>query len=68
MNNLTFLDIITILSFYIGLENLQLNEEQVNNLDQHLQQQDHILINDQNEMLRKIIQQNDEIIQLLKGK
>ena len=68
MNNLGFLDVITILSFIIGVENLQLNEEQINNLQEHLAQQDHILIEEQNEMLKTIIQQNQEIINLLKGK
>ena len=68
MNNLGFLDVITILSFIIGVENVQLNEEQINNLQEHLAQQDHILIEEQNEMLKTIIQQNQEIINLLKGK
>ena len=67
-NNLEFLDILTILSFIIGIENLQLNIEQSNSLDKHLEQQDHILIEQQNKMLEKIIEQNEEIINLLKGK
>ena len=66
-NNLGFLDILTILSFIIGLENLRLNEQQAKSLDEHLAQQDHILIEEQNEMLKTIIQQNEEIINLLKG-
>ena len=45
-----------------------LNEQQVNSLDAHLKEQDHILINEQNEMLKTIIKQNEEIIELLKEK
>ena len=66
-SNLEFLDILTILSFIIGIENLELNIEQSNSLDKHLEQQDHILIEQQNKMLEKIIEQNEEIISLLKG-
>lgn len=62
-----FLDILTILSFVIGVQNLELNEKQVNNLEKHLADQDHILIEEQNQMLKTIIQQNKEIINLLKG-
>ena len=68
-----FLDIITILSFIIGLENLSLNEEQINNLEEHLRSQDVILKQEQNvmldetiQLLKKAIEQNDEIIKLLK--
>ena len=68
-----FLDIITILSFIIGLENLSLNEEQVNNLEDHLRSQDAILKQEQNvmldetiQLLKKAIEQNEEIINLLK--
>lgn len=64
---LEFLDIINILSFIIGLENLRLNEQQARQLDKHLEEQDHILIEEQNTMLKTIIKQNEEIIQLLKG-
>lgn len=68
-----FLDIITILSFIIGLENLSLNEEQVNNLEAHLRDQDiilkeeqNVMLNDTIELLKKAIEQNEEIINLLK--
>lgn len=64
---LTWLDILTILSYLIGVQNLNLNEKQVNDLDQHLQEQDDILIKQQNSMLKKIIEQNETIINLLKG-
>lgn len=66
-NQLEFLDILTILSFIIGIQNLNLNISQVDSLDKHLEQQDHILIEEQNEMLKTIIKQNEEIIKLLKG-
>ena len=66
-SNLDFLDILTILSFVIGIENLNLNIKQSDALDKHLEEQDHILIEQQNKMLEKIIEQNEEIISLLKG-
>lgn len=56
MNQFELLDILTILSFIIGLQNLNLNIDQVNNLDQHLAQQDDILIKEQNVMLKEILQ------------
>lgn len=60
-NKWSFIDVISILSFIIGLENLELNQQQVSSLDKHLSEQD-------NQLLAKIIQQNEEIIQLLKEK
>ena len=66
MNNLTFLDILTILSFVVGVENLELNTKQVENLDKHLAEQDIVLKEEQNVMLEKAIKQNEEIIFLLK--
>ena len=59
--NLSFIDIVNILSFVIGLQNLELNEKQVKALDNHLKEQDEML-------LAKIIKQNEEIIALLKRK
>lgn len=58
---LSFVDIVSILSFFIGLENLSLNKVQVNDIMQELQ-------NNQNGMLSKIIEQNEQIIQMLKEK
>lgn len=52
--NLTFLDIITIMSFLIGIENMGLNKQQIHNKE-----------ND-SAMLSTIIEQNKEIIRLLK--
>lgn len=66
MDNLSFLDLITILSFVIGVENLELNTQQVESLDKHLQEQDIVLKEEQNVMLDKAIKQNEEIISLLK--
>ena len=66
MDNLSFLDLITILSFVIGVENLELNTQQVESLDKHLQEQDIVLKEEQNVMLDKAIKQNEEILSLLK--
>lgn len=60
-DNLSFLDLLTIMSFIIGIQNLDLNIQQSQQIDQHLSQQDE-------QMLAKIISQNEEIIQLLKEK
>lgn len=54
----SFLDVLTVLSFIIGLQNLELNEKQVKSLDEHLKEQDE-------KLLAKIIQQNEKIIALL---
>ena len=59
--NWSFLDIVSILSFIIGLQNLELNEKQVKALDNHLKEQDE-------NQLALIIKQNEEIISLLKEK
>lgn len=65
--NDNFLDAITVVSFLIGVMNLDLNTQQVNNLDKHLEEQDSILREEQNVMLSKIIAQNEQIIKLLEG-
>lgn len=54
-----FLDIINILSFMIGLQNLSLNQQQVDGIMSEMQES-------QNKMLKEIIEQNEEIISLLK--
>lgn len=64
------LNMMNAISFIIGIMNLELNNKQLSNdeLDKHLQQQDNIL-KDQNETyLKKIIEQNEEIIDLLSGR
>lgn len=54
-----FLDTISILSFIIGLQNLELNKQQVDSLSREM-------TDNQDTMLKTIIQQNEEIIKLLK--
>lgn len=57
--DLDFLDMITILSFVLGVENLRLNEQQSGAVMEELRQ-------NQNSMLSTIIKQNEEIIRLLR--
>lgn len=54
-----FLDIINILSFMIGLQSLSLNQQQMDGIMSEMQES-------QNKMLKEIIEQNEEIISLLK--
>lgn len=65
---LSFIDLINVLSFVLGIQNLELNESQIRSLDNHLKQQDDNLlakIIEQNELL---IEQNKELLKLLKEK
>jgi hypothetical protein len=62
-----FLDAIAIVSFLIGVMNLDLNTQQVSSLDRHLEQQDAVLKEEREAMLSKIIAQNDRIAKLLEG-
>ena len=67
--NYDILNIISIASYLLSIQNLQLNQQQASNddLSKHLKEQDDIL-QEQNEVyLKKIIEQNKEIIELLKG-
>lgn len=59
--------LLNIISLQIGLQNLELNEKQIQGLDSHLKKQDDILEKEQNEMLKTIIENQKEIINLLKG-
>lgn len=62
MNNTTgieFADLLGILSLYVGLQNLDLNINQVDGVMKELRET-------QNSMLATIIAQNEEIIRLLK--
>ena len=52
---------ISFFSFLVGIENLELNEKQIDNLEQHLSKQDA-------ELLSTIIKQNEQIIQMLEEK
>lgn len=64
MNNgeiLSFIDLISIASFIVGLENLSLNKIQANGIMQELQE-------NQNKMFSEIIEQNKQIISMLKEK
>lgn len=56
---ISFIDLLSILSFQIALENLSLNKQQVDSLMNEMQ-------NGQDSMLKEIIKQNEEIISLLK--
>lgn len=63
-----FIDIISILSFIIGLENLELNQKQIDGLMSEMRDnQNHLLcdIIKQNDI---IIKQNEELLKLLKEK
>ena len=52
-------DLLGVISLYIGLKNLDLNEQQVDGVMRELRE-------NQNSMLETIIAQNEEIIRLLK--
>lgn len=54
-NNFEFLDILTILSFILGIKNYNLNNQQSNVMMHEMQ-------NNQDDMLAKIIAQNEIII------
>lgn len=59
MDEFGFLDVLTILSFIVGLQNLEMNKQQVGGIMSELK-------DTQNSMLSTIIEQNEEIIRLLK--
>ena len=67
--NYDVLNIISIASYLLSIQNLQLNQQQTSNddLNKHLQEQDEILREQNEKYLKKIIQQNKEIIKFLKG-
>ena len=67
--NYDILNIISIASYLLSIQNLQLNTQQTTNddLNKHLQKQDEILREQNEKFLNKIIQQNEELINLLKG-
>ncbi len=67
--NYDVLNIISIASYLLSIQNLQLNQKDLTNntLNEHLHEQDKIL-HEQNEIyLSKIIEQNEELLKLLKG-
>ena len=60
-----FLDVISILLFIIGLQNLELNQRQVDGLMSEMRDSQNSMLHDiikQNEI---IIQQNEELLKLL---
>lgn len=67
--NYDVLNIISIASYLLSIQNLQLNQQDLsnNNLNEHLQEQDKILHEQNEKYLNKIIEQNEEILKLLKG-
>lgn len=62
-NQLDILDIITIISFYIAIQNLQENEEQSKLLEEKLDNQDNKYLKRTIELLERSIEQNELIIQ-----
>ena len=66
--NYDILNIISIASYLLSIQNLQLNQQQVstNEINRHLQEQDNILHEQNDRYLEKIIEQNKVIINLLK--
>nr|DAW20986.1 MAG TPA: hypothetical protein [Caudoviricetes sp.] len=67
--NYDILNIISIASYLLSIQNLQLNQQDLSNnhLEEHLLKQDEILHKQNEEYLSKIIEQNEKIIKLLKG-
>lgn len=57
--NFDIIDIINIMSFIVGIQNLELNNKQVESLSKEMTENQDI-------MLKIIINQNNEIIKLLK--
>ena len=67
--NYDILNIISIASYLLSIQNLQLNQQDLTNnkLNEHLQEQDKILHEQNEKYLSKIIEQNELLIKLLKG-
>ena len=67
--NYDILNIISIARYLLSIQNLQLNQQDLTNnkLNEHLQEQDKILHEQNEKYLSKIIQQNEELLNLLKG-
>lgn len=75
-NNYDFFFWLSVMSNWCQLESYQMNQKQLSNDDlmKHLQKQDNVLENQNrmldeqtNQYLKKIIEQNETIINLLKG-
>lgn len=65
-NKLDFIDIISVISFYIAIRNLEENEQQSDLLKNKLDEQDDVYLKKSIEQNELIIKQNEEIINLLK--
>lgn len=65
---LEFLDILTILSFIVGLQNLELNQKQVDGLMSEMQDHQNSMLSTIIKQNEVIIQQNEDIIKLIKEK
>lgn len=59
-------DLLDIISIYLALKNLELNEKQVNDLNEHLQKQDNNYLQRAIEQNNLILSKQEEIIRLLK--
>ena len=67
--NYDVLNIISIASYLLSIQNLKLNQQDLsnNNLNEHLHEQDDILREQNEKYFKKIIEQNDQIIKFLGG-
>ena len=63
-----FLDVISILSFIIGLQNLELNQRQVDGLMSEMRDNQNSMLHDIIKQNEVIIQKNKELLKLLKEK
>lgn len=61
-------DFLQLLSLYLQIKNLQLNEQQVNDLNKHLETQDNDYLKTIINQNEEIKEQNEKIISLLRGK
>lgn len=68
-NNYDFFFWLNVMANWCQLESYQMNKKQISNdeIMKHLNKQDDILDEQTNIYLKKIIQQNEEILKILKG-
>ena len=66
---LDFLDVISVLSFYISIKNYEVNLKQTSNneLLKELQKQDEVMTNEIIDILQTIENQNKKILNILEG-
>lgn len=67
--NEDLLNSMSVASFLITIQNLKLNEQEISNfeLEKHMMQQDKLLLEQTDKYLKTIIDQNNEILNILKG-